>query len=108
MYPGVGIIGGVYYQARVCDDSQGKEWLHLLATGERLDVGHPVMLLRNRLQDMRSSKAKLPPYEVAALCVKSFNAFSSGARPKLLRWTEDEAFPHFNGALDTRAILEGK
>lgn len=68
-----------------------------LKSGEGLFRGDPIYWLRARLLRERQAKAKLPPYEVAALTIKAWNAYVSGYQVRALRWRTEgespEAFP---------------
>lgn len=75
------------------DADRCEEFFEKLATGARLDVGNPVLQLRERLAQNRAAKAKLKVETVAALTIKAYNAFCSGVPLQLLTWRYDEPFP---------------
>lgn len=68
-----------------------------LSTGENLDADSPIYLLRQRLIDNAMSKAKINRRYIAALFIKSWNAWASGLQVKSLRFRETgdapEQFP---------------
>lgn len=70
-----------------------EEFFQGLATGARLEVGNPVLQLRERLAQNRAAKAKLKVEHIAALTVKAYNAFCSEVPLQLLTWRYDEPFP---------------
>lgn len=69
------------------------EWFIALKDGATSDGNHTMFLLRERLIRNRSDSARLPQHEIAALCIKAFNALLSGEEIKQLRHTRGEAFP---------------
>lgn len=95
---GVAVFSGVFAIAYRSVPERATSWLTLVATGEGLTAEHPVMLLRNRLMEMKKDKYKVATYEVAAICIKSFNAYCNGRRTKLLKWGSEEAFPRIDAA----------
>lgn len=68
-----------------------------LASGEGLFRGDPVHTLRTLLVKNSTRKAKLPYYEIAAVVIKAFNAYTKGKKVHSLRWASrgenPEAFP---------------
>ena len=68
-----------------------------LQHGVGLEKGSPILLLRDRLFLNKASKSKLPKKEIAALIIKSFNAFEQGKTMGTLRWGDNEKFPLIAG-----------
>lgn len=64
-----------------------------LESGANLDTGDPVLVLRNRLIKVHSSRSKLPPRDVLALMIKAWNFRRSGQSIRNLIWKSDEQFP---------------
>jgi hypothetical protein len=86
------ILAFVYLVASRAEPGKAGAWLSLLNTGEGLDAKHPVLQLRDRLTVQRGP-AKLPPLDVCALTVKSWNLYLTGARRNTLTWRSTEPFP---------------
>ncbi len=87
------ILAFVYLMAWRGDPGKAGAWLELLSTGANMDPKHPVHQLRERMTSNAIGKAKLPPLEVLALAVKSWNQFVTGKRTVTLRWSSAEEFP---------------
>ena len=98
------ILGFAYTLAYRVDAGKAGAWLSLLDTGAGLEERHPVYLLRERLVANRMAKAKLQPVDVAALMIKSWNNFYTGARPKVLRWSVEEQFPDVTGLIPVEQV----
>jgi hypothetical protein len=64
-----------------------------VATGENLDMHNPAYVLRQRLIDNATSKAKLTRRYIAALFVKAWNVWLSGGKTKNLRFREFGDYP---------------
>ncbi|MBM4289423.1 MAG: hypothetical protein FJ135_14985 [Deltaproteobacteria bacterium] len=77
------------------DQQDADRFFEVFETGEHLTKTSPIYWLRERLIRMRSSKAKLPDYEVIALAFKAWNYFRQGKEIAHLRWSrgQNEAFP---------------
>lgn len=77
------------------------EFVDELKSGASLHSTDPIFVLRERLQQNRSAKAKLSRVEVAALIIKTWNNCLASKPVKSLRWrtkgrvdgTNVEAFP---------------
>lgn len=89
------VAGFIYLYAYRTDPAKAEYFLELLETGEGLKHGDPVHALRERLINIQLQKAKLPAMDIAALIIKTWNAFLTGRRMVLVRWTKNEAFPTF-------------
>lgn len=87
------VLAFVYLLAARGDEGKAGAWLSLLNTGEGLDAKHPVLQLRERMLANKVSNAKLPPIDVCALTVKSWNFYLTGARRNVLSWRTTEPFP---------------
>jgi hypothetical protein len=85
----------VYTMAHRIDPARAGAWLGLLESGAEMDAKHPVHQLRERMLSNATSTAKLPPLDVCALTVKSWNQYITGKRTNVLRWTSAESFPDF-------------
>lgn len=85
-----------YLMARK-DAEKAATFFDMLLAGVAPTRDHPVAALRGRLMGNMLAKAKLPPHEIAALCIKAWNAFVEGRAVRALRWRNEgetpEAFP---------------
>lgn len=63
-----------------------EKFVEELLHGVSLPDGSPTLLLRNRLINNKTNKAKLDSEEIAALTIKAWNAWISGQSIRLLRW----------------------
>lgn len=72
---------------------KANEFFAALDSGESLEYGNPILLLRNRLIANATAKAKLPPPETTALIIKAWNAWVSGKSLGVLKWVSAEDFP---------------
>ena len=72
-------------------------FFHQISTGENIDIFDPAYLLRQRMIDNATSKAKLSRRYISALFIKAWNAYYSGGQLKTLRFRETgdaaETFP---------------
>lgn len=84
-----------YTMAFRFDAGKAGQWVGLIDSGAGLEAKHPVHQLRERMIANKTATAKLPPEDVAALTVKSWNQFKTGKRTVNLRWSSQEAFPVF-------------
>ncbi len=79
------------------DAVQANTFFNCLKTGEHLSKSSPltsgILLLRNRMIENCTSKAKLPVYEIIPLTIKAWNAMRCGKVIKTLRYGMDEEFP---------------
>jgi len=85
------------YLFSLVDADKTNTFFDRLQHGVGLDKGSPILLLRDRLFLNKASKSKLPKKEIAALVIKSFNAFEQGKSMGTLRWAENEKFPLIAG-----------
>lgn len=91
---GYALWGGLAVQFARLDDADADDFLAHLATGESLTVGHPILMLRNRLSANLAARAQLPPVEIAALAIRAWNAYRAGvAKLGSLRWIRGGANP---------------
>jgi hypothetical protein len=59
-----------------------------LSQGTNLTADDPIYLLRKRLmrENMKGSKTRMVPREIAALAIKAWYAKRKGEKPRILRW----------------------
>lgn len=89
------MVALTYFQAARLDEVKAQEFIHKLASGEALEPLSPILLLRRRLVQDSTRKARLPEAEVVALCITAWNAFHAGRLIKVLKWTSGTPFPVF-------------
>lgn len=90
-------IAFVYTLAKEHMPRKASQWLEALQEGENLTRSNPVWQLRRKLGSRRAITAPLRPIEVAALAVKSWNAFAANEELGSLSWSDTgraaEEFP---------------
>lgn len=76
---------------------KASEFFEALISGAELSATNPVKLLRDRLLAQQQSRRKLPKWDVYALVVRAWNAWSA-SRPlsRLQLHTTDQSLPDFN------------
>ena len=78
---------------RLADD-----FMALLGAGTNMDVGHPVLVLRERLIADRAAKASLPRVEIIVMFIRAWNAFVSNRTLRALKGTVgDSGIPDIIG-----------
>lgn len=77
----------LHYQFAQSSRSKADEFFDLLKSGAGLVEDSPIYLLRERLIRNKDAKAKLRQVDIIALCIKAWNAFSTGRPMRTLRWT---------------------
>ena len=97
-----GVFTALHYLMAKHDKARAALFFEMLDKGLGLtDPRDPVFRLRLRLEENVSAKAKLRRHEVAALIVKSWNAWVQGRKVQTIRWRSAgdgaEAFPQIVG-----------
>ena len=97
-----------YYLFKLANAEKAHEFFSLLNTGAGLDVGNPILTLRNRLT-RQTKKTTVPGNELMAITIKAWNAWVRGKNQTLLVWrpSNDEPFPQIFG-LPQMFVKEGK
>lgn len=72
---------------------QSFDFLQQISTGLNLTEGHPVFLLRTKLQLARDGRFNFSPAERMALTIKAWNAVRAGKTLGQLTWKNYEDFP---------------
>ncbi|QMW06396.1 hypothetical protein [Spirosoma foliorum] len=75
------------------DSKQATDFLNQISTGLNLTEGHPVFLLRTKLQLARDGRFNFTPAERMALTIKAWNALREGKKIGQLTWKNYEEFP---------------
>ena len=93
----MGVYGLASHLFTVKDPAMAAEFFEGLEKGADLRARHPILILRDRLRDNASAKAKLNEEEIAAIIFKAWNHFRDGRDVGALRWRATgptpEAFP---------------
>jgi len=87
------VVYAAHYIFREKSHSEADEFMSAFLDGASLDSDDPVFLLRSRLIDNLSSKAKLKREYILALFIKAWNYRRSGKRLKLLKYRTDGDMP---------------
>lgn len=75
------------------DAEDAEEFFRGLVHGDELLRTNPVLVLRNRLADLRASTARTPERVLVALVFKAWNAYRERRQISLIRFTSNEQFP---------------
>lgn len=89
----IGVYGMSSYLFRRINEEDAKDFFEKLTTGSMLSEGDPILLLRNKLAQNAVAKAKINEVEIAALMIKSWNAYRKGENRVNLRWITGGAHP---------------
>ena len=91
------MIGAAHFVASELDLIQADAFLESLNTGQNLEAGNPILLLRERFIQNKGTIAKLHTNYLFALTIKAWNAYHAGTQIKNLRLRTDgpnpEPFP---------------
>lgn len=91
---GLGVV--LSYIFTRADPDEAEEFFERLATGADLDAHDPIMLLRQKLVELRGGTGRNKGVDVtykAALTIKAFNAWRRGERLAQLQWRRGGAHP---------------
>jgi hypothetical protein len=83
----------LYYRFAQIDAEAAGQFFEDLMSGASLAANDPVLLLRNRLLQDKSSKSRLPPAEILAIAIKAWNFRRSGMATRVLRWRSNPNGP---------------
>lgn len=99
-----GVLAFLRYQTKMRNAAKSDWFFDKLELGEGLRSDWPVYLLRERLRENNASRAKLPPANVMALCIKAWNATVDGRDLRHLSFRskgdKKEEFPTFREPLE--------
>lgn len=87
------IVAAFFYVFGTIDQQAANEFWTRVMDGEGLTKAMPEFLIRARLIDNANAIAKLGRADIAALCIKAWNARITGKLVKCLKWAEAEDFP---------------
>jgi hypothetical protein len=92
--------------ARV-DSDAANTFMQKLGTGADLSEGNPVHTLRNRLLAEAQQEKRIPPVQLYAWIIKTWNAYAQGQALSRVSWASTERFPQvYQG--DSLALPEVK
>ena len=91
------MASGLHFLFSRSDKNLADVFFGKLLNGDGLSKGDCILLFRERLIANKSSQAKLSASFIAAIAIKTWNAFATGRKIGVLRWTEDESFPSIHG-----------
>lgn len=87
------IVGFCWWALTRIDAMDAEEFFAGLVHGEELVRGNPVLVLRDKLAEMRAASARTPDRVVVAVIFKAWNAYRKRDQIRLIRFTSNEKFP---------------
>lgn len=88
------IAGILYYVFSSIDQEDADDFFSKLETGESLERGNPILVLRETLLRLRTSvKGQVASGYTAALTIKAWNKYRNGEEATMLRFTPGGANP---------------
>jgi hypothetical protein len=90
------VLCACHYLFAMVDEDQADQFISDLVSGQNLQAGDPVYLLRVRLMDRVLSKVKSEPDYTMALIIKAWNARRAGKSLRFLHYRiggKHEDFP---------------
>jgi hypothetical protein len=91
-YPGSLMAGLYFHFSRLDIDDANAFWERLL-DGVGLDIGQPVLTLRQLLLKDQTNQRRMSTTHRAAVTIKAWNAFRAGRSLQILRWSRGGATP---------------
>ncbi|GAB3550283.1 hypothetical protein [Spirosoma fluminis] len=83
----------LYYLLGKHSEEDALGFLHQLSTGINLTEGHPILLLRQKLESARDGRFNFTAAERLALAIKAWNAHRQNKKIGQLTWRISENFP---------------
>lgn len=92
------VRGGVYLGSMslmaMADREEAMEFTNRLASGHQLEVGSPILVLRNRLQKIQMERERHSPYTMVSLLTRAFQSWRNVDRvEKYLLYKNDRPIP---------------
>ena len=88
------VAGILYYRFSQIDADDADDFFIKLRDGAGLERGNPILVLRQKLLDLKSStNRRASSVLMGALTIKAWNAYRNGEKVKLLRWSAGGANP---------------
>lgn len=87
------VTGTAHHILHHVDQDAAAEFFAMLRTGAKLDVDHPVLTLRNRLQRDRDISKSVPFYVNVAYYLRAWNAYRKGQTLTQIIQTADSLIP---------------
>lgn len=95
------LVVALHYRFSQLSRMHADEFFALLGDGANMELGHPVLALRDRIFADRTAKAKLPVQELVAMFINSWNAFVSNRPLRVIKGTTDGMIPKIIGPVWT-------
>lgn len=83
----------VHFKFGQINSAARDDFFEKLSTGAGMNVGHSILVLRERLHNIRLANTKITKREFYALVIKAWNAWRLGDTIKVLRVGPSEEFP---------------
>lgn len=91
------LAGAMYHEFSRRDQAQANEFFLRFANGDSLQMGNPILVLRNKMFREYAKPQRLPSNYFGAFMVKAWNAWREGREIHLLTWNPggsmNEKFP---------------
>jgi hypothetical protein len=85
--------GVAHHLFQAIDQDQAAEFFAQLETGAKLDVGYPVLTLRDRLMRDRAAQKRVPAFVEVAYFIKAWNAVRESRELGVILQTADNLIP---------------
>lgn len=86
-------IGLTWWLFSSLNEEQCAEFFDRLGDGAMLNLGHPILTLRNGLLNLTAKPGRIPETYSTAVTIKSWNAYRAGRDMAIIRFSEHEKFP---------------
>lgn len=73
-----GVVGAVAFEARKLDPEATDDFNDLLASGAGLELGSPILVFRNHIIKLKTTRAQRTPIELFFLLIVTWNAWRAG------------------------------
>lgn len=91
------VFPALYYCFDAADRLKAKHFMGQLSDGVNVQVGAPVLVLRNMLLKMRVSRRKMDVLTTLAVTIKAWNHELAGREVRYIAWKAIEDFPQIEG-----------
>lgn len=94
-----GLCAALHYLFGMANAEKCQDFFNKIETGANLSQNDPTLLIRDKIYNRTKNRIKM--VEMAALCIKAWNAFTDNRSLNSLRWRnvgdKPELFPYING-----------
>jgi hypothetical protein len=87
------MLGFCWWALTRIDADDAQEFFAGLIHGEELIRDNPVLVLRDKLAELRAASTRTPDAVLVALVFKAWNAYRKRDQIRLIRFTSNEKFP---------------